>query len=98
MNKIEQLRNEHKQVLFPPECRGEEINGVDLVMLDADISGCISSFLKSKGRLDPKRIEILEKCQKDLNKLASKMECKSKDYYDNLKELVDFVLMETNKK
>ena len=98
MNRIEQLWNEHQQASFPPECRGEEINGIDLVMLDADISGCIISFLKSKGSLDSKRIEILVRCQKDLNKLGSRLECKSKEYYDNLKELVDLILTEINKK
>jgi hypothetical protein len=48
---IEQLWREHKLEAFPQGYRGKDVNGVDLVMLDADVAGCVDTFL-DRGNLN----------------------------------------------
>lgn len=52
------LWDEHRSALFPPSDRGRDLGGVDLVLLDANVAGCVSSALA--GPLDARRREVLE--------------------------------------
>ncbi|MEV2211564.1 hypothetical protein AB0H86_08865 [Streptomyces sp. NPDC050997] len=54
---LSRLWEEHMRAPFPPHMRGREIEGEDMVLLDADIAGCVSSSLS--GPLDEKRRTIL---------------------------------------
>lgn len=45
---------------FPRRLLGEEIAGVDLVMLDADIAGCVDTWRGNRGRLDEWRRRMLQ--------------------------------------
>jgi|tagenome__1003787_1003787.scaffolds.fasta_scaffold16986477_2 hypothetical protein len=59
--------DEHAGEPFPARLNGEEIAEVDLVMVDADASGCVSSWLASGGsRLDRDRLTILRTYWGDL--------------------------------
>jgi hypothetical protein len=49
---------EHQETPFLSVCRGADIDGIDLVMLDADIAGCGVDLLK-RGTLDLWRTAIL---------------------------------------
>ncbi|WP_329538055.1 hypothetical protein OG568_58330 (plasmid) [Streptomyces sp. NBC_01450] len=40
---------------FPAGLRGADRADIDMVMLDADIAGCVSSWLNSGGSLDAAR-------------------------------------------
>ncbi|MEU7140896.1 hypothetical protein ABZ942_15700 [Nocardia sp. NPDC046473] len=42
---LTQLRDEHLQAPFPPPARGVDIAGVDLVMVDAGVAGCVHTAL-----------------------------------------------------
>ena len=46
---------------FPPAARGQEVNGVDLVLVDTYAAGCIQTFLNTGG-LDVTRMQALEGC------------------------------------
>jgi hypothetical protein len=48
---IEELWNEHRSTTFPKACRGKDVSGIDLVMLDADVAGCVNTFL-DRGNLN----------------------------------------------
>jgi hypothetical protein len=46
---VERLWAVRMKAPFPPGARGAEVAGVDLVLLDADTSGCITTWLNSGG-------------------------------------------------
>jgi hypothetical protein len=52
---------------FPPLLRGAEFGDIDVVQLDADTAGCVSTWLAEGGRLDPARRRTLTACVKDLD-------------------------------
>ncbi len=92
LEKIKEVWEAHKSSNFPSDCRGEEIEGIDLVMLDVDIAGCVTTYIGSKGVLEYQKIEILKKCREELNIVLSKLRGLSKEYYAHLNELVNLIL------
>jgi hypothetical protein len=97
-NRIEELWRQHEAAPFPPECRGEEISGIDLVMLDADTAGCISTFLGCAGRLDSQRRTILSQCRSELEAAVQTLEGESANYFRRLSEIAQLVLEATSVK
>jgi len=91
-NEIAQLWQQHQGATFPADCRGEEVDGIDLVMLDADTAGCISCFLTSSGQLDSKRREILVACRRDLDQVLPQLQGHASVYYGRLRALAEAVL------
>ncbi|GGV70696.1 hypothetical protein GCM10010277_81860 [Streptomyces longisporoflavus] len=59
---VSRLWKEHLQADFPAGLRGVELAGSDVVMLDADIAGCVSTWHSSNGSLDARRHKILCQC------------------------------------
>jgi hypothetical protein len=57
---LPQLWEEHMKAEFPAHLRGREVEGEDLVLLDAEVAGCVSSSLSSV--LDERRRGTLLKC------------------------------------
>jgi len=76
---------------FPSE-RGKEILGVDLVLIDSDTMGLISSFLSNKGYLTVDEIKMLDSCLSDLNKIVPQLEKIEKQYFASLKQLAKDIL------
>lgn len=62
------LWEEHRRALFPASFRGVDIEGVDLVLLDADVHGLVQRELN--GGLDDRGIAILWACIADLEKIV----------------------------
>ena len=52
---------------FPPRLRGREVGGVEMVLLDADVAGCVESWLGSPQPLGGQRRERLEQCRAELD-------------------------------
>jgi len=66
----------------PPGLRGEEIHGVDMVMLDADVAGCVQSWLKSSFDLDVQWVRILRTCLDALDRVLPELSDQWKvEYY-----------------
>lgn len=40
---IKELWTEHNAALFPEGFRAKDVSGIDFVMLDADVAGCIGA-------------------------------------------------------
>ena len=55
---IEEIWQEHQGEKFPSGHVGEEIEGIDLALLDADIAGCVETYIKRR-KLDLKHTAIL---------------------------------------
>ncbi|MGW0435334.1 hypothetical protein ACWDV4_22690 [Micromonospora sp. NPDC003197] len=66
---VARLWNVHLRADFPDRLRGVDLLGVDMVMLDADIAGCVSTWLGNRGRLDRGRQEVLARCVADLDRV-----------------------------
>jgi hypothetical protein len=64
MTDVELLWREHLAADFPPGCRGRDVEGIGLILLDAGIAGCVQTFVEL-GELDPQRIAILGRCYRD---------------------------------
>lgn len=88
---IEQLWSEHKSAAFPQYCRGKEIHGVDLVMLDADVAGCVDTFL-SRGNLNLFQTAVLGLCCRNLTSSIPLLSEEAKCYYRRLELLAELVL------
>ena len=88
---IKQLWGEHKLAAFPQGCRGKDVNGVDLVMLDADVAGCVDTFL-SHGNLNLFQTVILGLCYRNLTYLTPMLGEDAEPYYRRLELLAELVL------
>src|SRR4051794_19474230 len=83
----------HLNRAFPARMRGEDIDGVDMVMIDADVAGCVSTWLGSSSALDAARIGILRVCRDELQRVVPKLgDPTERDYYGGLQKLANAVL------
>ncbi|GGV20548.1 hypothetical protein GCM10010260_70630 [Streptomyces filipinensis] len=82
------LWQEHLDAEFPAALRGAELDGIDLVMLDADIAGCVSTWCGNGGFLDAERLRTLRRCVTELDKvLPLLMNAEELRYYKRLHRL-----------
>jgi hypothetical protein len=91
------LFKKHKETEFPEGYAGEEIKGIDLVLLDSDASGCMDSFYGSSGTIKkpaPEKILILVKCRDDLQIIIPELSGKALEYFQNLEKIVSIVISE----
>jgi len=87
-DEVRQLWQQHLDRPFPPRVRGEEVDGVDMVMLDADIAGCVDTWLGSSSDLDAARIGILRACFDDVDRVLPNLSDPSENaYYSALRDL-----------
>lgn len=63
---VAELWETHLQTPFPSRLRGTQVAGVDAVTLDADVAGCVSSWLQNRGSLDARRSWLLASCREQL--------------------------------
>jgi hypothetical protein len=49
---IEDMWKEHREAVFPSVSRGRDVDGIDLVMLDADIAGCVLAVYQPTCSID----------------------------------------------
>ncbi|MFD7970914.1 hypothetical protein [Streptomyces clavifer] len=86
------LWQEHLAARFPAALRGAELAGTDMVLLDADIAGCVSVWLNTGGALDTKRLETLSDRIKDLDQVLPLLtEPGGLRYYQRLHQLAQCV-------
>jgi hypothetical protein len=84
---------EHSEAAFPDGCAGEEVEGIDLVLLDADAAGCIGTFVGSRaGRLDEQCIRILRRCLHELDTVVGSLDGEARAYFQRLRLLSRDVL------
>ncbi|MCX4683451.1 hypothetical protein OG401_03875 [Kitasatospora purpeofusca] len=65
---LARLWEDHLRALFPDGFRGVDFDGVDLVLLDADVAGLVQRELK--GGLDDSGIACLWRCIADLDRIV----------------------------
>jgi hypothetical protein len=89
---IEELWRQRREARFPPDCRCEAVAGIDLIHLDADTAGCVSTFLANGGRLDTWRLAILGLCYRHLAVVAAGLTGEAHEYFARLEKLAGLVL------
>ncbi|MFI1223792.1 MULTISPECIES: hypothetical protein [unclassified Streptomyces] len=68
-DRLARLWEEHRRALYPDSFRGIDVEGVELVVLDADVVGLVQRELN--GRLDDGGIAHLWACIADLDKVVT---------------------------
>ncbi|MFI6007363.1 hypothetical protein ACIBAG_00805 [Streptomyces sp. NPDC051243] len=66
-DRLARLWEEHRRAPFPASFRGVDIEGVELVLLDADVAGLVQRELS--GGLDSSGIAVLWSCIADLDRI-----------------------------
>ena len=89
---ISELWQEHLAAPFPPRLRGKDIDGIDFVMLDADIAGCVSSFL-GYGKLNLYQTAVLGISYQHASHVVSILKDEEAAYYKRLERLAELVLI-----
>ncbi|MFF3359558.1 hypothetical protein ACFYWN_44955 [Streptomyces sp. NPDC002917] len=85
---VARLWQEHLDAEFPAGLRGAELEGIDMVMLDADIAGCVTTWRNNDGSLGRESLRILRHCITELDKvLPLLMEAEEFRYYERLHQL-----------
>ena len=98
MEAIDELWQQHQAARFPPDMGGREVAGVCVTMLDADIAGCVSSFVgrrptdPRRGSLDQQRIRILRSRRSELDRVIPNLPPDARPYFERVAELADKVL------
>ncbi len=91
-HKIIELWDVHLASKFPHGYGGEVIEGIDLVLLDSDVAGCVTTFIENDGRLDIWRAAILGLCYRDLNIVTNRLSGEAKERFSLLETLSGLVL------
>ena len=73
---------QEKQATPFPDCRGEEIDGVDLVLVDADLAGCVMHYLGNQFRDDAFQLVILRQIAADLDRIVPQMSGEAGRYFE----------------
>lgn len=68
-DRLARLWEEHRRALYPDSFRGIDVEGVELILLDADVAGLVQRELN--GGLDDSGIAILWACIADLDKVVT---------------------------
>ena len=88
---IEKLWKEHLSAPFPNDYRGKDVRGIDCVMLDADVAGCVDTFV-SRGKLNLFQTAVLGLCYRELTFVMPDLNEEGKAYYGRLERLAELVL------
>ena len=89
---IEQRWREHLSASFPKRLRGTEIDGIELVLLDADAAGCIQSFIDSGGELSLVQTARLGLLLRDLTRVVPRLADDERGYFARLQSLSEQIL------
>ncbi|GAB2930254.1 hypothetical protein GCM10027280_17320 [Micromonospora polyrhachis] len=90
---VARLWDAHLRAAFPEHLRGVDLLGVDMVMLDADIAGCVSTRLGNRGSLDGRRQRTLTRCMADLDRVLPILTGQQeRGYYGRLRTMAVAVL------
>jgi hypothetical protein len=94
MKDIENKYREFCNFPFPEELTGEEILGIDLVMLDADTAGLIDKYVSNRGSLTKLEFALLERLNMELKSVTKELIGIGRTYFSTLWNLSDQIMSE----
>ena len=77
---------------FPGRLRSTDVAGVEMVLLDADVAGCISSWLNNDGPLSDRRWAVLASRERQLVRVLPELSGAEADYCQRLLDMTDLVI------
>ena len=87
----DKLWQQHLAATFPASCRGSDIDGIDLVMADADTAGCLQTYF-TDHKLAPTHIAILGRCYHDLGIVQRRLSGDAQTHFQRLEVLAGMAL------
>jgi hypothetical protein len=92
-DQLPRLWRKHSHAEFPSRLRGEELAGVDLVTLDSDVVGCVTTYLAAKGSLDEAQKQVLVRSVDHLDAVLPLLASRNESlYFGRLRELSTLIL------
>jgi hypothetical protein len=88
MDNIKDKYDEFLKLPFPEGLRGEEILGIELILLDSDSAGLIDKCIGNKGHLTQSDFKILKKCFTDLKTIVKELKGNNRTYFGLLLNIV----------
>ena len=88
---INDLWEEHKAAPFPNGFQAKDVNGIDFVMLDADVAGCVDTFLH-RGNLNLYQTAVLGLSYRNLSFVIPIINDEGAEYFWRLERLAELVL------
>jgi hypothetical protein len=89
---VAQLYNAHREADFPDRLRAVDVAGVEMVMLDADVAGCVSTWLTSGGSTDDRLWDILATRERQLERVMPELSGQEAAYYRRLLDMAALIL------
>jgi hypothetical protein len=91
MTAVAQLWKAHRDAAFPARLRSTDVAGIEMVLLDADVAGCVSAWLDN-GDMDDRRRECLVNRERDLARVVPELSGYEASYYQRLLDMTVMVL------
>ena len=91
MDEIVKLFNEHLTTSFPDR-RGDEVMGIDLVLIDTDTAGLISKYIGSRGQLSSDDYKNLKHCYSDLRIVVKELDGVGRQYFSRLQNISEQII------
>jgi hypothetical protein len=92
MQSVDTLWAEHAASEFPRGVRGEDIDAAELALIDADVAGCVTTFLANGGRLDDQRHRVLSECLAALEDVEPSLGGEARAYFARVRLLAQETL------
>ncbi|MEV6598805.1 hypothetical protein AB0M36_18375 [Actinoplanes sp. NPDC051346] len=92
MGAVGELWELHKRAPFPSGLRGTSVSGVEMVMLDADVAGMVSSWLSTGGSIDDRRRDLLAQREQQLIRVLEGLTGDEATYYQRLLDMTVLVM------
>ncbi|MEU6597609.1 hypothetical protein [Streptomyces flaveolus] len=70
---VARLWQEFRSEPWPARLNGAELAGIDLVTLDADLAGCVDTWLNNGGLLDARRLRIVNRRLRELEQVLPQL-------------------------
>lgn len=93
---ILELWKQHSLDALPRGYESKKLNGIDLSLLEAEISGCIHMYV-NQGRLEFRHLETLSNRLIELNTIMLLLNREELPYFNRLRTLADLILQEVKR-
>src|SRR5687767_8409811 len=90
MDEIAKLYNEHLTTPFPDR-RGDEVLGIDLVLVDSNTAGLITKYIATRGQLSSDDLRILNHCYSDLKTIVRESNGVDRQYFARLQNIAGLI-------
>jgi hypothetical protein len=91
LHKIYRLWIRNREKLYPDQCRGESVSGIDLDTLHCTVDGCVTTFL-SRETLSAQQIDYLYASNDDLELVTRELQDYEGFYFRQLQTIVSSII------